>query len=453
MRPAGRLITALAGVALILGACGNDDAGPPDTSYPPPSTTSSSAASPTATTQATGSSGPNTPTPTASPSPSGSATAEATARLDQESESTAPDAETSRDGPSLVLTPVASSTDPIALAARPDTGSGSGDLYVATRPGKVWLLGADHDEPPELVLDISDRTNTGCEEGLLGITFSPDGSKLYLNYTDRSGNSRIVEYPMSGQWVETDRERLVLDVEQPACNHNGGHITFGPDGLLWAGFGDGGGADDRYGHGQNPDSLLGTLIRIDPEATGPSDYAIPADNPFVDGEGRPEIWAYGARNPWRFSFDRETDDLWVGDVGQNAWEEIHVLPASRGWEPGSNLGWPLFEGNERFSGTTTPDDLVFPIYAYGHSDGCSVTGGYVYRGSAIPSLVGTYVFGDFCRGQVWGLITDDQGEAVRVDLGISVADGTLVSFGEDASGELYVLSFDGKVYRIDGTRD
>ena len=349
----------------------------------------------------------------------------------------------------MVLTPVASLPDPMALVARPGTGGTSGDLYVATREGQVWLIGADGDEPPEMVLDISDQTNPECEEGLLGIAFSPDGSRLYVSSTDLGGDSLIVEYPMSGQWVQGDQGRTVLDADQPACNHNGGHIAFGPDGYLWIGFGDGGGRDDMFNQGQNLDTLLAAMVRIDPEADGDSDYSIPADNPFADGGGRAEIWHYGARNPWRFSFDRTTGDLWIADVGQNEWEEVHVLRAADGWKPGANLGWPLFEGHVRFSGVETPEDLDFPIHVYDHDTGCSITGGHVYRGSAIPSLVGTYVFGDFCQGRLWGLTVDAQGEATRRELGLSVDPVTLVSFGEDAAGELYVLSFDDTVYRLE----
>ena len=351
--------------------------------------------------------------------------------------------------PSLVLTPVVSLADPIALVARPGTGSGTGDLYVATRAGQVWLLSADGDEPLELVLDVGDLTTTDCEAGLLGIAFSPDGSNLYAHYTDLRGDNLVVEYPMSGQWVRSDRGRTVLGVDQPFCNHNGGEIAFGPDGNLWIGLGDGGGANDQFGHGQNLDSLLATVVRINPEAAGEAGYTIPADNPFVDGRARPEIWVYGARNPWRFSFDRATGDLWIADVGQNDWEEIHLLRADDGWAPGANLGWPLYEGNARFSGTSTPDDLVFPVHMYNHDVGCSITGGRVYRGSAIPHLAGTYVFGDYCAGRLWGLTLDDDGADSRVELGVSVPPVSLVSFGEDASGELYVLSFDGTVYRLE----
>lgn len=350
---------------------------------------------------------------------------------------------------SLVLNPVASLTDPMALIARPGTGGTTGDLYVATREGQVWLLSADGDEPPEVVLDISTQTNPDCEEGLLGIAFSSDGSKLYVSYTDLEGDSQIVEYPMKGQWVEGDQARTLLSASQPACNHNGGHIAVGPDGYLWIAFGDGGGRDDMFNQGQDLDTLLAAMVRIDPKADGSSAYSIPTDNPFARGGGRAEIWHYGARNPWRFSFDRATDDLWIADVGQNTWEEIHVLKADDGWKPGANLGWPLFEGDERFSGTATPDDLDSPAYVYHHDDGCSITGGHVYRGSAIPHLVGTYVFGDFCVGRIWGLTIDDEGAATQVDLGLSVPQVTLVSFGEDAAGEVYVLSFDDTVYRLE----
>ena len=442
-KPAMVVITAL---CLLASACGSsDDDDARRDAQPQGTATGAPAATATATDGGTSGSGTAVPTDTGGQTASDSPDSPTTTQSDgNEGTGAGQPSE-----PSLVLTPVASLPDPMALVARPGTGSDRGDLYVATRAGRVWLITADGDEPAEEVLDISDLTEADCEEGLLSIAFSPDGSKLYLSYTDRQGDSKIVEYPMSGQWVESEQARTVLSARQPACNHNGGHLTFGPDGYLWFGLGDGGGRDDMFNHGQNLDSLLATMVRIDPEPAGEAAYGIPADNPFTDGGGRPEIWAYGARNPWRFSFDQATGDLWIADVGQNTWEEIHVLPASEGWVPGANLGWPLFEGDERFSGTATPDDLVFPIHVYHHDDGCSITGGYVYRGSAIPSLVGTYVFGDFCVGRIWGLTVDDQGTATRVELGVSVPGGTLASFGEDAAGELYVLSFDDTVYRLD----
>ena len=438
-----RLLAVVAAVGLLASACGgnNDEVG-----------RSGSGGQSTTTADAPGAATPTVEAavPTADQTPEPVVTSSST--VDPEPESTDDGQTEPSNQPqetSLVLVPVVSLPDPIALVARPGTGNGTGDLYVATRDGRVWLMAADGDEPPEMVLDIGDLTTTSCEEGLLGMAFSPDGSNLYLHYTDLRGDNQIVDYPMSGHRVQGDRGRAVLSVNEPACNHNGGHIAFGPEGYLWLGFGDGGGANDMFNHGQNLDSLLATMVRIDPEATGESGYAIPADNPFVNGGAQPEIWAYGARNPWRFSFDRATGDLWIADVGQNDWEEIHVLRASDGWAPGANLGWPLFEGNERFAGTATPDDLDFPVHVYSHDVGCSVTGGHVYRGSAIPHLEGAYVFGDYCAGRLWALTIDDQGVDTRVELDLSVPPVTLVSFGEDASGELYVLSFDGTVYRLE----
>ncbi len=436
-----RLLAVIAAVGLLASACGgNDDDDRLSLGRETNTATAPGSAAPE--------SGTSSPTSNTSPDqpPSIAPTADPAPGQDGDSQSTPIDEPQEF---SLVLTPVVSLPDPIALVARPGTGGGTGDLYVATRDGRVWLLGADGDEPPEVVLDISDLTTAECEEGLLGIAFSPDGSKLYAHYTDVGGDNQIVEYPMSGHRAQSDQGRAVLSVDEPACNHNGGHIAFGPDGYLWIGFGDGGGANDMFNHGQNLDSLLATMVRIDPQAFGESAYSIPADNPFVDGGARPEIWAYGARNPWRFSFDQATGDLWFADVGQNEWEEIHVLWAADGWAPGANLGWPLFEGDERFSGTATPDNLDFPVHVYSHDVGCSVTGGHVYRGSAIPHLVGAYVFGDYCAGRLWALTIDEQGVDTRIELGLSVPQVTLVSFGEDAAGELYVLSFDGTVYRLE----
>ena len=348
----------------------------------------------------------------------------------------------------FALVPVAEIDAPVALAARP----GTGQRYVATLNGQVWLLdtadSANAGAVPQLVADIGSRVSQGCENGLLGIAFSPDGSQLYLSYTDTARNSRIAVMPMDGEQPQTDRRRVLLALDQPACNHNGGDLTFGPDGNLWIGFGDGGGADDVFGQGQDRSTLLAAIARIDPDPVSGQGYGIPVGNPFTAAGQAPEVWAYGARNPWRFSFDRLTGDLWIADVGQNRIEEIHVLPAAEGWLPGANLGWPLFEGNERFSGSETPADLVFPVFTYTHDDGCSVTGGYVYRGSAIAALEGTYVFGDYCTGDLWGLVRGADGTAERIDLGVSVPRNTLVSFGEDADGELYALSAAGTVFRL-----
>ncbi len=368
------------------------------------------------------------------------------------------DGERGYDGYTLV--PVVEVPQPVALVAKPDTGR----LYVASLSGQVWLLnpadrdsaggGVDTGFDPQLVADIGSRISQGCENGLLGIAFSPDGSDLYLSYTDAARNTRIAVAPMVGDIPQMESRRVLLALDQPACNHNGGDLAFGPDGNLWIGIGDGG-ADDVFGHGQDRSSLLATIIRINPNPPSGKGYAIPSGNPFADSSGAEEVWAYGVRNPWRFSFDRLTGDLWIGDVGQNRWEEIHVLEAAAGWSAGANLGWPLFEGNERFSdgesdeaNAQAPSDLQFPVYTYGHNEGCSVTGGYVYRGSTMASLAGTYVFGDYCTGELWGLLRDVDGTPLRISLGVSVPRNTLVSFGEDSEGALYALSAAGIVFRL-----
>ena len=399
-----------------------------------------------------------TPVVTAPPAlrtvPPTSTTGSPSATTPQTSAPSAGDVEPSLTETRFELVPVAEIEAPVALAARP----GTGQRYVATLTGQVWLLdpadgphaggGADAGAAAQLVADVGSRVSQGCENGLLGIAFSPDGDQLYLSYTDTARNSRIALMPMDGETPQAGRRRVLLALDQPACNHNGGDVAFGPDGNLWIGFGDGGGADDVFGQGQDRSTLLATMARIDPNPASGQGYGIPAGNPFPSGDA-PAVWAYGARNPWRFSFDRLTGDLWIADVGQNRIEEIHVLPAADGWLPGANLGWPLFEGNERFSGSETPPDLVFPVYTYTHDDGCSVTGGYVYRGSAIAALQGAYVFGDYCTGELWGLVRDPDGTAERIDLGVSVPRNSLVSFGEDADGELYALSAAGTVSRLE----
>ncbi len=248
------------------------------------------------------------------------------------------------------------------------------------------------------VLDISaDVSQNGGEQGLLGMVFSPDGARLYLHYNDRSGTTQIVEYAMQGRSVVKGSRRDLLSVAQPQANHNGGQIAFGPDGMLYIGLGDGGGAGDRGaghvegGNAQSLGTLLGKILRIDPLPLGSSSYTVPADNPFVGRSGaRPEIWSYGLRNPWRFSFDSATGDLWIGDVGQNAWEEIDRVPAIDGRNAGRgvNFGWPRLEGTHSFSGNASAASEE-PVAEYSHADGaCSVVGGYVYRGQAIRAFAG-----------------------------------------------------------------
>ena len=306
---------------------------------------------------------------------------------------------------------------------------------------------------PDPVLDLTDQTDAGGERGLLGIVFSSDGRRLYVDYTDRDGNTNVAEFPMNGDRADTRNRRDVLFVTQPSPNHNGGGLVFGTDGFLYIGMGDGGGAGDPSGNGQNTNVLLGKILRIDPDgATGDEHYAIPSGNPFADGQGgAPEVWLYGVRNPWRFSFDKASGDLWVGDVGQDEVEEIDRLPAVDGVDAGrgANLGWNLSEGTQPFKGGVSPSGTVGPIFQYTHANGnCAVIGGFVYRGGGIPALQGTYLFGDYCVGDIRGLL---QRNGVKLDersLGATVPGNSITSFGQDNDGELYVLSAGGSVYRI-----
>jgi glucose/arabinose dehydrogenase len=335
---------------------------------------------------------------------------------------------------------VATLEQPLALAVRP----GDDALYVAEKVGRVVSLEGGRD--PRVVLDLADEVSTGTEQGLLGLTFSPDGRFLYVNYTDVAGDTHVTEFPFDGDAADPDRRRDVLFVDQPYANHNGGNLAFGPDGYLYVGLGDGGGAGDPDANAQSLDTLLGKMLRISPRPEGGEPYGVPGDNPFVGRpRARPEIWAYGLRNPWRWSFDRETGDLWIGDVGQDAWEEIDVLPA--GGAAGANLGWDRLEGSHPFEGGTGPEGTVLPVHEYANGAGtCSVTGGYVYRGTDVPDLVGAYLFGDVCRGVLEAFVLrDGRADGLR-DLGLTVPN--LVSFGEDADGELYALSLSGPVYRL-----
>lgn len=347
------------------------------------------------------------------------------------------------------LTLVAELERPTALTGRP----GAETLYVAEKPGRVRTL-SDGALDDTVALDITDEVGAeGNEQGLLGLTFSPNGEMLVLYFTDRDGDVRVVEYAMSGDEIDAGSARELLRIDQPQTNHNGGQLAFGPDGFLYVGVGDGGaGGDEGPGHrsggnAQSTEELLGKILRIDPSpdpATGAA-YSIPADNPFANGGGRGEIFALGLRNPWRFSFDADNGDLWIGDVSQNEWEEIDWLAA--GSEPGANFGWRRREGTREFSGDA-PDGAVEPVFEYDHADGnCSVTGGYVYRGRAIPALGGAYVFADYCAGEVRALTAPNGELSAERFLGVDVAQ--ITSFGEDIDGELYVLSDEGGVYRLD----
>ncbi|MEX0869354.1 MAG: PQQ-dependent sugar dehydrogenase [Nitriliruptoraceae bacterium] len=312
-----------------------------------------------------------------------------------------------------------------------------GELYVADRAGTVHMLDATGVSPP--VVNLTAETTTDAERGLLGLAYPGDGSALFVSFTDTSGASRIQSIDL-----DTGDRRDVLRVEQPFGNHNGGGIAFGPDGMLYVGLGDGGGAGDPLGAGQDRTTLLGSILRIDPFADAP--YAVPADNPFVGESGvREEIFLFGVRNPWRFSFDPATGDLWIADVGQNRWEEItRIDPVA---QAGANLGWSAMEGTHEFSGTE-PDGHVPPVHEYPTADGrCAVTGGVVYRGTAIAGFAGAYLYSDYCDGRIRALAVDDAGNVVdETDLG--VAAGNVVAFATDTSGEVLVLSLDGRILRL-----
>jgi glucose/arabinose dehydrogenase len=338
----------------------------------------------------------------------------------------------------LAARPVVELDAPIAMAVRP----GDDALYVAERAGRVVRV-VDGAGEATAVLDISGSTTSDAERGLLGLAFSPDGGTLYVSYTDLAGDSRLDAYELDGTDARSDSRRALLSVEQPFSNHNGGHVVTGPDGLLYLGLGDGGSADDPLGNGQDKSTLLGGVLRIDPTPSDDAPYTVPADNPFVNGDGRDELWVYGLRNPWRFSFDADSDDVWIGDVGQGTVEEIDRLPFDEA--AGANLGWNAFEGTRQFSGTAAPD-AVPPVFEYPHDGRCSVTGGHVYRGDEIPALYGAYVYGDFCDGVVRAIVVDD-GTVVQ-QRALDVQLPSLVSFGQDADLELYALSLDGTVFRL-----
>jgi len=315
---------------------------------------------------------------------------------------------------------------------------GSGRLFIIEKYGiiRVYENGQLLDEP---FLDITDRVNdSGNEMGLLGLAFHPDYEQngfFYVNYTGDGGDTRISRFQSSGNSADSNSETVLLLIEQPYPNHNGGPLAFGPDGYLYAGLGDGGSQGDPSKNGQNKTALLGKILRIDVNNGNP--YAVPSDNPFGN-----EVWAYGLRNPWRISFDRLTGDLWIGDVGQGQWEEIDYLPA--GSPGGANFGWSIMEGNHGYDGEAQPG-LILPAAEYSHAvGGCSVTGGYVYRG-AMPEWQGIYVYGDYCSGIVWGLILSDGGwqSQVMFETGVRIT-----SFGEDESGEIYLASDNGSVYQL-----
>jgi len=337
-----------------------------------------------------------------------------------------------------------------------DAGDGSGRLFVIEQPGRIRILraGAIADRP---FLDISALVSCCGERGLLGLAFAPGFGRtsraFYVDYTDAAGDTVIARATVGADPDVADAASLtsILHVDQPFANHNGGQLAFGPDGYLYIGLGDGGSGGDPFGNGQDRETLLGKILRIDVSSPGASGrrYRIPPGNPFADGvAGRPEIWAYGLRNPWRFSFDRSTGDLWIGDVGQDRYEEVDHLTMAGG--RGANLGWNLMEGLHCYpSGTACRrTGLVPPIAEYDHSTGdCAIIGGFVYRGASSPILDGLYLFGDACSGRIRAIVasaTTVQTPTILRDTGLTIS-----SFGQDVSGELYVADLaSGSIYEI-----
>ena len=332
-------------------------------------------------------------------------------------------------------------------------------LFVTEQTGRVLSFPIGP-EPPEadVFLDIRDRvSDAGNEEGLLGLAFDPEfdaNGHFYVYYSAANPRRSVVSRftaaatgtagPKNAGIAEPESEFVIMQVLQPYKNHNGGQLAFGPDGMLYISLGDGGLGGDPHGNGQDPSTLLGSILRIDVSGVGPDQgYRVPPDNPFVGSpDARDEVWAYGFRNPWRFSFDRKNGDLWTGDVGQNSFEEVDLV------QRGGNYGWNTLEGNHCFSPRTgcDPSGTLLPVIEYGSDKGCSVIGGYVYRGTAVPSLAGTYLYGDFCSGEIHGFRFENgevAGHSLLVDSGFMIT-----SFGEDKQGEIYALSQDGGIYRL-----
>jgi glucose/arabinose dehydrogenase len=373
---------------------------------------------------------------------------------------TAPDIEDVR----LQLAPVSAGLDrPVFVTG---AGDGSGRLFIVEKGGVILVLEPGQSSPRPF-LDIRERVlSRGSEQGLLGLAFAPDfprSGAFFADYTDLSGNTVIARFQVAADAAGADPagEFKLLGIDQPAANHNGGMLAFGPDGYLYVGTGDGGGANDRYGNGQNPGTLLGKMLRLDVAGDPSGPDTIPPDNPWRNAQWngrdvRDEIWAFGLRNPWRYSFDRATGDLWIADVGQNQYEEINRVPAGAGGKPegGLNFGWPIMEGTHCFPdhATCRREGLTLPVADYSHgADGCSITGGYVYRGAAIPGLAGAYLYGDYCSGRIWALVQGANGAwqshlLLESDLSIS-------SFGEDEAGEIYVADLQGgTVYRLSASQ-
>jgi glucose/arabinose dehydrogenase len=338
---------------------------------------------------------------------------------------------------------------PLALTAPP----GDPRLFIVEKGGAIRVV-KEGALLPTPFLDLAGRVSTGGEQGLLDLAFDPayaTTGRFLVHYTDPDGNTTVSSFRVSG--TDPDRadpasETVILTAEQPFANHNGGRLLFGPDGMLYLGLGDGGSENDPGGRGQSLTDLLGGILRVDVSAA--TGYTIPPDNPFAGRtDARPEIWSVGLRNPWRFNFDPATGDLYIADVGQNAWEEVDVATAAGGAGRGANFGWNVMEGRHCLADPACdPAPYSLPVLEYSHAEGCSISGGYVYRGAAIPELQGHYFYADYCQGWVrsfrfqGGQVTDPRQWPTLAP------GGAVPGFGQDAAGEMYVLSAEGRVFRI-----
>ena len=353
--------------------------------------------------------------------------------------------------PQIILDPVFK-TELSALVDLKVTGvEGDDRWFTVHQGGDIFARSADGELLGQF-LDLSASVSGGYEQGLLGLAFHPnyaENRQFFVDYTDLNGDTMVVRYTTSADnpnQADISSAKQILKVFQPSSNHNGGGLIFGPDGYLYIGLGDGGAAGDPGNYGQDNEDLLGAILRIDVDGGDP--YTIPSDNPFVNKAGADEVWVYGLRNPWRFSFDRLTGDLFIGDVGQGLWEEINFVSAESGG--GQNFGWRCYEAFAQYNydGCLDSSAYTFPIYDYYHSDGQSVTGGYVYRGVEFPELTGFYFFADFAMGQFWSAqYMGDQKKWIVRNL-LQYKGNSFSTFGEDRQGELYLATFGGEVYRI-----
>ena len=438
--------------AAVLVACSSSGSSSSTSSLPESATSASATNAPTsASSTPSTDSGPTSSAAAqdATTAPAGNATTTTSAATETPTTVSEPATTVPPNRDQFVFNEIAAVSNPVDLTYR----AGDDAFYIVSQDGFIVAM-RDGVVDEHRLLDISSAIASGGERGLLGLTFSTDGSHGYVDYTNANGDTEIVEYAVGADGVfDPDSKRLLLEIDQPYANHNGGQVRIGPDGNLYIGMGDGGSGGDPERRALNVGVLLGKILRIDPTPSADAPYSIPPDNPFVGVDGaRPEVYAVGLRNPWRFTFDLATNDLWIADVGQGAWEEVDVAWADEGTGKGANFGWSAFEGTHRFNEDQSEDGVTMPIFEYEHGVDCSISGGVRYRGSALPSLVGWYIYGDYCSGQVRAFpVLDDRTAGEEFTLTTLLDSLTEIAQGPD--GEVYVLSLadGGKVLALQPT--